>query len=94
VIDRYYWTPASVAFMLFTSIWTLLAVAYLALAPTKFPRAAHKYAITAVEALTMLFWFAAFVAVASRWGNQWWVGKQGTFYSAGIAAIVFSAFVW
>ena len=32
VVDAYIdWVPASVAFMLFTSIWTLLAVAYLVL---------------------------------------------------------------
>lgn len=80
--------------MLFTSIWTLLAVAYLVLSPTRFPRAAHKYAIGAVEFLTMLFWFAAFVAVAVRWGDSWWVGHRGTFYGSGVAAIVFSAFLW
>merc|ERR1712023_621488 len=55
----------SVAFMLFASIWTLLAVAYLVLAPARFPAAAHKYAIAGVEFVTMVFWFAAFVAVAS-----------------------------
>jgi hypothetical protein len=80
--------------MLFTSIWTLLAVAYLVFSPTHFPRAAHKFAIAGVEFLTMLFWFASFVAVASRWGNEWWVGRHGTFYSVGVAAIVFAAFTW
>jgi hypothetical protein len=81
--------------MLFTSVWTLLAVAYLVLTPTRFPRAAHKYAIGAVEFLTMLFWFAAFVAVAVRWGDSWWgTSGKGTFYSCGVAAIVFSAFLW
>lgn len=88
------WSPHSVNFMLFASIWTLLAVAYLVLSPTRFPKAAHKFAIGAVEFLTMLFWFAAFVAVAVRWGNAWWAGYRGTFYGAGVAAIVFSAFLW
>jgi hypothetical protein len=82
--------------MLFTSIWTLLAVAYLVLTPTRFPRAAHKFVIGAVEFLTMLFWFAAFVAVAVRWSNAYWgaYGHHGTFYGCGVAAIVFSAFLW
>jgi hypothetical protein len=82
--------------MLFTSIWTLLAVAYLVLTPTRFPRAAHKFAIGAVEFLTMLFWFAAFIAVAVRWSNAYWgaYGHHGTFYGCGVAAIVFSAFLW
>ena len=92
----YGYSPHSVNFMLFTSIWTLLAVAYLVLAPTRFPRAAHKFAIGAVEFLTMLFWFAAFVAVAVRWGDAVWgyYGKKTTFYEVGVAAIVFSAFLW
>ncbi|KAI4618972.1 hypothetical protein J4E83_005923 [Alternaria metachromatica] len=95
IVDAYVtWVPASVAFMLFTSIWTLLAVAYLVLAPARFPAAAHKFAIGGVEFITMIFWFAAFVAVATRWGNNWWAGRQGTFYSCGVAAIVFSAFNW
>eukprot|EP00914_Ancora_sagittata_P030889 GHVO01062332.1.p1 GENE.GHVO01062332.1~~GHVO01062332.1.p1 ORF type:complete len:177 (+),score=6.21 GHVO01062332.1:54-533(+) len=90
------WSPHSVNFMLFTSIWTLLAVAYLVLSPTRFPRAAHKYAIGAVEFLTMLFWFAAFIAVAVRWNNSGWGWGliDTTFYQAGVAAIVFSAFLW
>ena len=91
----YNWSPASVDFMLFCSLWTLLAVAYLLLVPTRFPRFAHKFAIAAVEFITMIFWFAAFVAVAVRWNNAWWgYGGKGTFYSCGVAAIVFSAFLW
>jgi hypothetical protein len=82
--------------MLFCSIWTLLAVAYLLLAPTRFPAAAHKFAIGAVEFITMIFWFAAFIAVAVRWDGPYWgyVGHHSTFYSCGVAAIVFSAFLW
>ncbi|KAL6165531.1 hypothetical protein ACJQWK_08755 [Exserohilum turcicum] len=94
LVDAYVsWVPGSVAFMLFSSIWTLLAVAYLVLAPARFPAAAHKYAIAGVEFVTMIFWFAAFVAVASLWGDSWWVG-HGTFWSCGVAAIVFGAFLW
>lgn len=95
VVDNYWLSPHSVDFMLFTSIWTLLAVAYLTLAPTRFPKAAHKFAIAGVEFLTMLFWFAAFVAVAVRWGSAYWGYEgTGTFYSCGVAAIVFSALLW
>jgi len=89
------WSPASVDFMLFTSLWTLLAVAYLLLVPTRFPKFAHKFAIAAVEFVTMIFWFAAFVAVAVRWGDAYrGVDARGTFYGCGVAAIVFSAFLW
>merc|ERR1712029_1165356 len=89
------WSPHSLNFMLFTSIWTLLAVAYLTLAPTRFPRAAHKFAIAAVEFLTMLFWFASFIAVAVLWRDIYWGWTgHGTVHNTGIAAIVFAAFLW
>ena len=100
IIDAYRgpqggWSPDSVDFMLFCSLWTLLVVAYLVLAPTRFPAAAHKYAIIAVEAVTMIFWFAAWVAVASWWGNVWHPrGGHHPVWSSGVAAIVFSAFIW
>lgn len=81
--------------MLFTSVWTLLAVAYLTLAPTRFPRAAHKFAIAGVEFLTMLFWFASFIAVAVLWRDIYWGWTgHGTVHNVGVAAIVFGAFLW
>jgi len=82
-----------VNFLLFCSVWTLLAVAYLVLAPSRFPAAAHKYAILGVEAVTMIFWFAGWVAVAALWGDVQ-CGSQGGICGAGTAAIVFGAFVW
>ena len=101
IVDRYTnpwgsWSPHSINFMLFTSIWTLLAVAYLVLVPTRFPRAAHKFAIAGVEFLSMIFWFAAWVAVAVLWGDIWWgpSGHRGPIYGSGVAAIIFAAFVW
>ncbi|KAL9127812.1 MAG: hypothetical protein Q9217_003372, partial [Psora testacea] len=57
-------TPSEVSFLLFTSIWTLLALLYLALAPRFMSKIANVFAIVAVDALTMLFWFAGFVALA------------------------------
>ncbi|KAF2121641.1 marvel domain-containing protein [Lophiotrema nucula] len=92
IVDAW-WSPDSVNFMLFVSIWTLLAVAYLVLTPTRFPQAAHKYAIAGVEALTMIFWFAAWVAVASLWGDLH-CGPYGGRCGAGTAAIVFGAIIW
>ncbi|KAF2277369.1 uncharacterized protein EI97DRAFT_432249 [Westerdykella ornata] len=94
VIDSWwYGSPDSVDFMLFCSIWTLLAVGYLIFAPTRAPHLAHKYAITAVEAVTMIFWFAAWVAVAALWGDIR-CGSAGGPCGAGTAAIVFSALIW
>ncbi|KAK8199981.1 uncharacterized protein BKA78DRAFT_291546 [Phyllosticta capitalensis] len=63
-------SPAEVNFLIFTSVWTILVLAYLIIAPWKVPVAANKYAILAVEALTMLFWFAGFIAIAVWLDNR------------------------
>ncbi|EHK96172.1 hypothetical protein M7I_8129 [Glarea lozoyensis 74030] len=64
-LNYYPWDrPSQPSFLLFCAIWTLLALTYLILTPLRFPRFAHKYAILAVDAVTMIFWFAGFVAFA------------------------------
>ncbi|KAF2010187.1 hypothetical protein BU24DRAFT_428206 [Aaosphaeria arxii CBS 175.79] len=98
VVDAYTspwgsWSPHSVNFMLFTAVWTLLAVAFLVITPSRFPQFAHKYVIAGLEALTMIFWFAAWVAVAALWGDIH-CGSNGGPCGAGTAAIVFGAFIW
>lgn len=79
--------------MLFNGVWTpFVAVPYLALAPTYFPNLAHRLIIVAVEVITMIFWFAGFIALA--------VALPGPSYCAGSAcsslqaATVFGAFEW
>jgi hypothetical protein len=86
------WSPSSVNFLVFCAVWTLLALVYLVVAPARFPNAAHKLAILAVEVVTTIFWFAGWVAVASLLGDlglgRWAVGH------AAVAACVFAAFEW
>ncbi|KAF2645311.1 hypothetical protein P280DRAFT_465161 [Massarina eburnea CBS 473.64] len=94
VTSTYWWHSwSSIDFMLFCSVWTILAVAYLVLAPSRFPAAAHKFAIFGVEAITMIFWFAGWIAVASLWGDLRCGSLPGS-CGAGTAAIVFSAVIW
>ncbi|KAK8169368.1 marvel domain-containing protein [Phyllosticta citrichinensis] len=84
-------SPAEINFLIFTSVWTLLVLGYLLIAPWKFPAAAHKFAVLAVEALTMLFWFAGFIAVAV------WLDNRvcfGTVCDSARAATAFAAFQW
>ena len=50
--------------MIFVSVWTLLILIYLALAPRFFSAFAHPMAMLGLDALTMLFWFAGFIALA------------------------------
>ncbi len=57
-------TPSQDSFMVFVSVWTLLILIYLALAPRFFSAFAHPMAMLGLDALTMLFWFAGFIALA------------------------------
>ena len=87
------YSPDSVSFLVFTSVWTLIiAVPYLALSPVYFPRFAHKLAILGLDALTMLFWFAGFIALAVFHSNL--ILCYGNVCNCMVAAIVFGAFEW
>jgi len=61
------------------------------LAPMRFPRFAHRFAILAVEALTMLFWFAGFIALAVFLAGR---VCYGSVCGSAKAATVFAAFEW
>ncbi|KAL2367156.1 hypothetical protein RJZ57_008504 [Blastomyces gilchristii] len=66
VVNRTRGNSDETNFLLFDSIWTfIIAVPYLVLAPLYLQKFAHKYALIAVEAVTLLFWFAGFIAVAA-----------------------------
>ena len=100
-------TPSQDSFLVFVSIWTLLVVLYLGLAPKFFPSLAIPFAILALDALTMLFWFAGFIALAvfdRDLHNVGVVDLEGDVFSGcglvgnlcGVitAAVVFGAFEW
>ncbi|KAK2805137.1 hypothetical protein FQN50_006382 [Emmonsiellopsis sp. PD_5] len=83
----------SVNFLLFAAVWTLfIVVPYLVLAPIYFPALAHKYGLMAAEALTMIFWFAGFIAVASMIPAPKWCNTPVCHSMQ--AATVFGAFEW
>jgi hypothetical protein len=89
-----WWTYSSaVDFMLFLGCWTaFLAVPYLACAPLWFPRLAHRLVIPAVEVVTMIFWFAGFIAIAALLPPApecYWSACHAL-----QAATVFGAFEW
>jgi len=85
-------SPTEANFLLFVSVWTILAVAYLIVAPARFPTAAHKFGILAAEAITMIFWFAGFIAFAVLLTD--WGCRRGSPCRASQAAVVFGAFEW
>jgi len=85
-------SPSEINFLIFTSLWTLLALIYLTLTSWKLERFAHPWIVTGVESLTMLFWFAGFIAAAVFLSDL--ITCAGHACSAAKAATVFAAFEW
>ncbi|KAI5210585.1 hypothetical protein E4T39_00108 [Aureobasidium subglaciale] len=92
VASVYNSSPSEINFLVFTSIWTLLALIYLSLTSWKLERFAHPWIICGVESLTMLFWFAGFIAAAVFLGDL--ITCAGKACSSARAATVFAAFEW
>lgn len=71
----------------------MVVTIYLLVAPLKFPRLAPVIAVLVLDALTMLFWFAAFIALAVWKADK--IGKcSGRICDTIVAGIVFGAFEW
>jgi len=91
-----YWhalSPSQINFLLFCAVWSVLVLLYLIIVPWRFSNtvAHHKFAILAAEAVTMLFWFAGFIALAVFLSDRVCFGHV---CSAAKAAAVFGAFEW
>lgn len=93
--NKYYHasSPSQINFLIFCAIWTLLALVFLIIVPLRFGGriAYEKYVILGVEALTMLFWFAGFVALAVFLSGRVCYGQVCNCAKAGAA---FGAFAW
>jgi hypothetical protein len=86
-------SPSSVSFLIFTALWTiLLAIPYLTITPRFFPTAAHKHAILAAEAVTMVFWMAGFLAEAVFMSHLGFC--RGSVCVSARAGVAFSAMSW
>ncbi|KAF9890184.1 hypothetical protein FE257_006345 [Aspergillus nanangensis] len=84
---------STVNFMLFSAIWTaFVAVPYLLLGPSMVPNFPHRFVVPAMEGVTMIFWFAGFIALATALPPP----KYCSFGEchAGQAAAAFGAFEW
>jgi hypothetical protein len=88
-----YWSPSQANFLLFCSVWTILALAYLVIVPGRFADLSHKYGIFAVELVTMIFWFAGWVALAVFLGDAG-CSIWSDVCRAAEAATVFAAIEW
>jgi len=93
--ELYYWggSADTVDFNLFNAIWTLvIALPYLSIIPIFSPRYSHIYGITAIEVITMIFWFAGFIALAAQLPSA--RACNWTACRCAQAATVFGAFEW
>jgi len=86
-------TPGQESFMLFNSIWSLLVLAYVGLAPLYYTRVFHRLASLALEVITMIFWFAGSIALAVFVGGPYNCGAN-TYCGSLEAAIAFGFFMW
>ncbi|KAI9840787.1 MAG: Peroxisomal membrane protein pex16 [Sclerophora amabilis] len=86
-------SPDENNFLIFTSVWTIVVLVYLLVTPWLLPRFAHRFAVLAVEALTMLFWFAGFIALAVYTSGVSYI-CSGHVCNNLKAACVFGAFEW
>lgn len=102
-LANYDYSPSQVNFMVFNAVWTMLVLIYLAIIPRFVQRFAHVHVMLALDALTMLFWFAGFIALAVLYHDI--VGVANFEYFAGCgalgdycgvteAAVVFGALEW
>ena len=86
-------SPSQINFLIFDAVWTILALAFLIVVPWRFSetKAHHKFAILAVEGVTMIFWFAGFIALAIFLSDRVCFGHVCSSAKAGAA---FAAFEW
>ncbi|KKK25756.1 hypothetical protein P175DRAFT_0479484 [Aspergillus ochraceoroseus IBT 24754] len=84
----------TINFMLFNGIWTLfIVVPYFIVAPMFLPVVAHRYAVAAVDGVTMIFWFAGFIALATDLPAASTCGHYGLCQELQ-AAVAFGALDW
>ncbi|ETS77532.1 hypothetical protein PFICI_11406 [Pestalotiopsis fici W106-1] len=57
-------SPSQIDWLLFCSLFTILSVVYLEVAPRAMPKIVHPMAVVAVELLNALFYFAGFIALS------------------------------
>lgn len=93
-------SPASVNFLIFSSVWSLLALIYIIYVHVIANRhgSAHKYdsyAVLGLDAMTAIFWLAGFIALAKLVGGfDAGSGNSNHFLAAIEASVVFGAILW
>lgn len=79
-------------YSLFCSIWTLLVVGYFIIAPMFVSVIAIPILGFVIEIITTIFWFSAWIALATLWGPG--SCRSISWCSTGKASIAFACFTW
>ena len=86
-------SPSQINYLIAISIFTLcISLVYLTVFPKFLAQFCHRYAILGVEILTMLFWFAGFIAVAIFMSGQGIC--RGPVCMSARAGVAIAAFEW
>ncbi|KAI1109129.1 membrane-associating domain-containing protein [Nemania sp. NC0429] len=89
----YSYSPPTVNFLVFASVWSLLVLIYIGLTPLYMTSAFHRLAALVLNVLTAIFWFAGAIAAAVGFGGPYNChGDSGC--SDAEAAIAFAFFLW
>ncbi|GAW16174.1 hypothetical protein EKO27_g5896 [Xylaria grammica] len=86
-------SPSTINFMIFSSVWSILVLAYIGLTPLYMTSVFHRLAALALNVLTAIFWFAGAIALAVGFGGPYDCRGDST-CSTGEAAIAFGFFLW
>lgn len=73
-------------------IWSLLVIAYLIISSKFLPELYNYWAQAVAEGVTIVFWFAGFIALATTLGAE--SRPHISWYKTGAAACAFAAFTW
>lgn len=87
------WSPDSLNFTIFCSVWSPLVLFYAFFSPKFLPQFYHKLVAVGLLAVTTIFWFAAAIATAA------WLGAPRSCSKFAVcgsfqAAIAFAWFIW
>ncbi|KAI1844155.1 hypothetical protein JX265_002928 [Neoarthrinium moseri] len=63
-VDTLTSSPSQINWLLFCSLFTIISIAYIELAPRFMPKVAHPMAFVGLELANVLFYFAGFIALS------------------------------
>jgi len=75
-------------------IWSIAVLAYLLLTPMCLPSLHNRWVIVGLEAVTVIFWFSGFIAIAASTNNIICLTDGCSIIGTAKAAAAFAAFSW